>query len=124
MFEVLPIVSLCILTSTVYKIIFAPFNFRSFTHANSFAPFWIHPDTVMFQERKFETLEITQSAFACWQRGQKQWKSNMANIALKTVYLELSDILKKNCSQIGFEIVALTVLNTHQMHSHKVHLFH
>lgn len=53
------------------------------------------------------------------------WNDNYVIIAVLIpfhcffMYLELSDISNKNsCSPIGFEIVALTVPNTHQTHSH------
>lgn len=44
--------------STVYRVILAPCNFNPSTFASSFVRSWIHPDTVLFKERKFETLEF------------------------------------------------------------------
>lgn len=37
--------------NTAYRVIFAPCNFRPSKLANSFAPSWIHSDTVVFKEK-------------------------------------------------------------------------
>lgn len=43
---------------TVYRVIFAPFNFHPSTLANSFAPSWSRPYTVVFEKKIIWNIEI------------------------------------------------------------------